>query len=71
VNLCIKLATRPCPEAWLRLIVVLVILIVVTVPLARTGYNLPDLVTFFLGAGIAGAQAARQRAALTAGGGQW
>lgn len=71
MNLCIKLAVRPCPEAWLRLIVVLVILIVVTVPLARTGYNLPGLVTFFLGASVAGVQAARTRAALPVGGGQW
>ena len=49
----------------------LVILIVVTVPLLRSGYNLPDVMTFFLGAGVAGTQAARPRAALPAGGGQW
>jgi len=71
MNLRIKLVTTPHPETWLRLVVVLVILIVVTVPLIRSGYNLPDVVTFFLGAGVAGAQAARPRAALTAGGGQW
>jgi uncharacterized membrane protein YoaK (UPF0700 family) len=71
MNLCVRLAARPCPETWPRLVVVLVILTVVTVPLLRSGYNLPDLMTFFLGASVAGAQAARPRAALTAGGGRW
>ena len=71
MNLCIKLTARPCPDTWPRLVVVLVILIVVTAPLIRSGYNLPDLMTFFLGAGVAGAQAARPRAALTPGGSQW
>jgi hypothetical protein len=71
MNLCIKLVTKPRPETWLRLVVVLVILIVVTVPVIRSGYNLPDLMTFFLGAGVAGAQAARPQAALTPAGSQW
>jgi hypothetical protein len=71
MNLCIKLAAKPRPDTWPRLVVVLVILIVVTVPLIRSGYNLPDVMTFFLGAGVAGAQAARPRAALTWDGSQW
>ena len=56
MNLCIKLVTKPCPETWLRLALVLIILIVVTVPVIRSGYSPPELITFFLGASVAGAQ---------------
>ena len=59
MNLCIRLVTTPRPEGWLRLLVVVVILIVVTTPIIRDGYNLPDLLTFLLGSGVAGAQAAQ------------
>lgn len=59
MHLCIRVVTTPQPETWLRLIVVMVILIVVTTPVIRDGYTLPDLIAFFLGAGVAGAQAAQ------------
>jgi hypothetical protein len=59
VNLCIKLVTKPRPGTWPQLLILVVILLVVTLPVIRAGYNLPDLVTFLLGAGVAGAQATR------------
>jgi hypothetical protein len=52
----------------LRLLIVLVILIVVTVPVIRSGFTLPDTITFFLGVSAAGTQAVRPLAALNAGG---
>jgi hypothetical protein len=72
VNLCIRLVTDPHPETWLRLVIVLVILIVAAVPAVRSGWSPQDLLTFFLGAGVAGAQAARPLpAALTRGRSRW
>jgi hypothetical protein len=70
VNLCIRLITDPRPEARLRLVIMLVILIVAAIPLARSGCTLPDLLTFLLGSGIASAQAARPLPALPRTGGR-
>lgn len=61
---CIRLVTTPGPRTWPQMLVTVVILIVVIVPLARNGYSLPDLLTFLLGAGVAGAQATRPATAL-------
>ena len=72
MQLSIRLIAHPRPGAWLRPVIVLVVVIVTAVLVIRSGCSPAEVLALILGAGVAGTQAAPTLLGGLAGGGaQW